>query len=524
MAYLATTPENGMINVTGYSDNKRRGLNVYTMSEIVNVTGTNQHGKITTVEAQIPIFILTPMEREYIARVNSDIFGVCISRMNRISCLEWNITRKKNEEDLIAEKLKSYKQIYDEYSDISNIYELVVRRRALMSIREELIDVKQDLSNFDNSLRRWRKKLREKNQYSADEIKEWINNINSEDDFEEYKKKWVFDLMVHGASSQYKQSFNNRLEHVYLLPGGSVFPIRSRFVGSSTGYIQMLSGIEPKIYFANEMLFDAYVPISARSYGLIPMEALVNKIAESLLFDRLAAERADGTKPPEKLIVLGEQSKMFGDLNSISFNMPVNEQEQNRIETIVNEERKNAIRVITGVGTPVVADISKADTFQIQSDRQDKVLRNVAFVFSMSPLEISQTGSGDLSGRATAESQERLERERGIYPIVRIIDKTLTNKIIPFRYGPGWIFTHETGLTEEEKIKLETMKMQSGTYSVNEIREERGDDLYPDDIYDRPPGSGGATGQPGQSEMNPLFTKDISGNYIIDRSGNKNRS
>lgn len=506
MAYLASTLETGL-NLTGYTDKKRRGLNVYTMSEIVSVTGTNQQGKLITAETQIPIFILTPMEREYLSRLNSYILGVCLARMNRISSLEWTVMRKQKEEDLIAEKLKAFRQLYNEYGDTSNIKDLMVRRRALIQIKSELLDIKDDLSNFDNALRRWKRKTRENNLYSANEIIDWVNTINNEDDFEEYKKKWVFDLMIHGASAQYKQTINNRLENMYMLPGGSVYPLRSRFVGSATGYIQMLPGYEPKIYFQNEMLFDSYIPISARSYGLIPLEALINKIAESLLFDKLAAERADGTKPPEKLIVLGEQSKMLGDLNSVGFNVPVNDAEQKRIETIVNEERKNAIRVISGTGTPVVADISKADTFQQQSDRQDKLLKDIALVFSMSPLEISQTGSGDLSGRSTAESQERQERERGIFPIVRIIDKTLTSKIIPYRFGSGWLFEHKTGLTDEEQIKIETMKIQSGTYDINQIREERGDDLYPEEIYDRPPGAS-QNNQTGQSETNPLFIKD----------------
>jgi hypothetical protein len=270
----------------------------------------------------------------------------------------------------------------------------------------------------------------------------------------------------------------------------------------------MLHGYEPKIYFSDEMIFDAYVPVSARSYGLIPIEALINKVSESLLFDRLAAERADGTKPPEKLVILGEQSKMFGDLNSVSFNIPKNQNEQKRIETIVNEERKNAIRVISGVGQPVVADISKADTFSQQSDRQSKLIRDIGFVFNASPFEMSLAGSEFVAGRETAGEQAKQEKERGIYPKVRIIDKTLTNKIIPFKFGSGWIFEHNTGLSEAEQIKLDAQKLSSGSYDVNKIREERGDDPYPEDIYDRPPGQQVTNQQPGFNDVNPFFIKE----------------
>jgi len=504
---IASTLETGL-NPLAVPDTKRRGLNVYTMSEIINVTGSDKYGNIKTVGAQIPIFILTPMEREWLVRMNSSLFGIITSRMNKISSLDWSVKKKKDEEDLIVEKLKAYRQVWAENDNNTNIKELVIRRRAVMTIQSEIPDVKDDLSNFDGALLRWKRKIKINNQYSASQIEDWINTINSEDDFEEFQKKWVFDLMVHGAEAIYKQFIDSHLENAYLLPGGSVCPIRSRYVGSSTGYVQMLHGYEPKIYFSDEMIFDAYVPVSARSYGLIPIEALINKVSESLLFDRLAAERADGTKPPEKLVILGEQSKMFGDLNSVSFNIPKNQNEQKRIETIVNEERKNAIRVISGVGQPVVADISKADTFSQQSDRQSKLIRDIGFVFNASPFEMSLAGSEFVAGRETAGEQAKQEKERGIYPKVRIIDKTLTNKIIPFKFGSGWIFEHNTGLSEAEQIKLDAQKLSSGSYDVNKIREERGDDPYPEDIYNRPPGQQVTNQQPGFNDVNPFFIKE----------------
>lgn len=490
------------------NDKNRRGLNVYHLSEIQNIAGRAKSGDMITAEVQLPVFILSPWERENLARLNSDILGILISRMNRISSLEWKVLRKVNEEDRIVETLKSFRQIFNEYDDLQNMNELVVRRKALVNIREELKDVKEDLSNFDASLRRWKRRLKRKTEESSNEIADWINHANAEDDFEEFKKKWVFDLLVHGSEAIYKQFIDGALENFYTLPGGSVYPLRGQYVGSGTGYIQMMPGYDPKIYFSDEMIFDSYVPVSARSYGLIPIEALLNKTAESLLFDRLAAERADGTKPPEKLVILGDSSKMFGDLNSINFNVPHPEAEQKRVETVVNEERKNAVRVLSGIGHPLVVDVSKADTFQQQSERQDKIKKDIALVFSATPMEMGLSGSDDVSGRSTGESQERIERERGVFPIIRIIDKTVSNKLIPFKFGSGWILEHKTGLTEAEQLKHDTMKVQSDTYSINEIREDRGDDPYPEEIYDRPRGMAQESQQPGLNELNPLFTRE----------------
>jgi hypothetical protein len=505
--YLSTNAEYGTYLYQNYDKNKR-GINVYSLSEIQNIVGQDKSGKRITAEVQLPIFILTPWERENLARLNSDILGLLIARMNKISSLDWNIKRKKNEEDRIAETLKSFQQIYNEYDDPQNMKNLIIRRKCLINIKEELKEVKDDLSNFDSSLRRWRKRIKRNIEDSSQKIVDWVNSANIEDDFEEFKKKWVFDLMIHGSEAIYKQYTDGLLENIYTLPGGSVYPLRSEYVGSLSGYVQMMPGYDPKIYFSDEMIFDNYVPISARSYGLIPLEALLNKIAESLLFDRLAAERADGTKPPEKLVILGDNSKMF-NLNDINFEVPVDQVEQKRVETIINEERKNAVRVLSGVGTPVIVDVSKADTFAQQSERQEKLKKDIALVFSATPIEMGLAGSEDISGRATSESQERIERERGVFPIIKIIDKTMSNKIIPYRFGSGWLLNHETGLTEAEQLKLEIMKIQSDTYSVNEIREERGEEPYPEEVYNRPRGISPQQQQVGANELNPMYIRDL---------------
>lgn len=485
----------------------QRGYNVYHLSEIMGIAGQTKTGEMISTQYQRPIFILSPDERENLARITDTVFGIVTSRMNKISSLEWNVLRKIDEEDKIAEELKSFKQIFDEYDNVADVNQAVIRRRALINIKQELVDIKDDTSNFFPALRRWKRRLSQNTENKAQEIKDWINNANSEDDFEEFKKKWVFDLMIHGSEAIYKQYIDGSLENFYLLPGGSVFPLRSEFVGPSTGFVQILSGYEPKIYFSDEMIFDSYAPVSARSYGLIPLEALINKIAESLLFDKLAAERADGTKPPEKLIILGDTSKMFGDLNSMQFDVPKNPEEQKRIETIVNEERKNAIRVLSGIGTPVIADISKADTFAAQSERQEKIIKSIAHVFGATPMEMGLTGSADTSGRNTSESQERMERERGVFPIVRIIDKTFTSKLIPYKFGSGWMLEHKTGLTDSEQVRLDTQKLASGTYSVNQIKEKRGEGTYPEEQYDRPPQVDQNQGIPGSNELSPMFTR-----------------
>ena len=493
----------------GRDDKNRRGHNVYTISEIVGVQGRDRAGRIIDGEVQIPIFMLTPQEREYLARLCAPIFAVVNNRCQRISALEWEITKKKSDEDRIVQALRMAYDLYREWDSPTDAKHIIVRARCIKQIKEELPDIKDDLSNFSQSLKRWSKRQKMTADDSSQEIVDWINEPNDSDDFEEMTKKWTYDLMVHGADAQYMMMIGGLLDSVHMLPGGSVLPLRGRYVGGGTGYVQLMQLVEPKIYFSDEIIYDNYIPISARSYGLIPIEALLNKIAESMLFDKLAAERADGTTPPQKIVAFGggTGTAVLENLEGEELKLPIDKEEQSRIEHKINEERKNAIVTLTGMGTPMVVDISKADTFGTQSERQDKLIRDIGMVFSASNAEMNLDGSMEFSSQSVANQQERQERERGVYPIVRIIDKTVTKKWIPYRFGPGWKMEHKTSLSDAEKLALDKERLQSGMYDVNTLKEERGEQPYDKEEFNYPQGAQPA--QLGESPNNPLFMRGM---------------
>ena len=197
------------------------------------------------------------------------------------------------------------------------------------------------------------------------------------------------------------------------------------------------------------------------------------------------------------MIIVADNSP-FGDLKN-EFKVPVSEDEQKRLETKVNQPKKNSIMTFSG-NTVQVVDLSRENTMQFQNERQKDVRSEVAMVFQATDLEVNLGGGDNTSGRNTAEMQMELMQSKGVLPIVSIIQNMLTREILPYRYGPGWLFEFETGKTEKEDIEIITLKTQTGIYSVNELREEMGlDNLGAE--YDKPiqPGAGQA-GTEGQGE------------------------
>ena len=489
----------------------RRGINIYTQSETWPVVGYGKRGDLIQGEMERPLFGLTLEERINLFRMCSPVYGIVTARQNRISALEWSIVRQTKNEDKIEENMKMARGLFNEYANTLDLTHLTVRMRATSVIQQYLNDVLPDLSNFDTAILRWRKRIRQATDDESDKIRDWLCVPNAHDSYEDFIKKTVQDLMVHGSFAWYKQANSeNRLDNVYVLPGGTVIPFRSRYVDAVVAYIQQIPAVESKVYFADEMSYGSYCPSSAMAYGMIPLEALVNKLAESLFFDQLAAMRADGTVPPEKIAIFGETSP-FGDLTNMpdDFKLPLDSAEQARLETILNEPRQNAIRVLTGTGTPAIMDLSRADTFQFQSERQRLIREEVALVMNMSNNEINLTGSEDTSGRSTSESQERIEREKGIYPIVKLLENKINHDLIAFRFDTDlYHLKYKTGLSDEEELKLDTEKVRSGIYAVNEVRMERDMEPFPDPKYDLPTGAAQG-GPPDGSEANPLNMKQL---------------
>jgi hypothetical protein len=421
--------------------------------------------------------------------------------MNRISSLEWDMVPKKEMEDQNVANLQNIKQIFTELDNPGDLNHLMTRLRIFKILSREMPELKKDLSNFDTSLIRYKKKIDQVESRSKQEIVDWISEPNQEDEFEDWIKKFVESYMLHGAGAVYKDYINNRLDNFYVLPGGTVYPLRGVAVGSPVAYVQIVQEDFPKIYFKDEMTFANYIPSAARSHGYVPLDSLVFKVSEQLLFDQFAAERADGTKEPEKLIVFGDNKSLFNADLTGEVSLPMDKEEQKRVEEKLNTIRKGAIATISGVGTPVVTDISKADTFSAQSERQDKLLRDVGLVFNMTNMEVNLAGGQFTSGKETSETQREIEEGKGTKPIMQKIQTILNKDILAYRFGSYFQFQYKKGMTELEQVELDSRKMQSGSYTPNEVRLQRGADPIISEGNDKLPQT---QQQPDGSQSNPL--------------------
>lgn len=490
----------------------RRGVNIYTLSDLLSVTGETRTGMIAGGQIQQNLFTLSLDERVQIYRKCGPVFGLITGRANRISGLKWRVKNVRKDQDRIEVFLKMAAETFKEWSDVSSIKHAVIRLRARALLRKYLPDVLDDLSNFNQALLRWKRKGKLLQEDHATEIEDWMGQPNAQRTFKEFTVECITDMHIHGAAAWYKErpeGPTGRIENIYNLPGGTVLPFRPMFVGGGMAWAQILNGVPPKIYFRDEISYLTYAPNSAVSYGAVPLEALTNRVAEILLFEEQAAMKADGTSAPEKMVVFNDMFPYGDEETGKGLPVPIPREEQSRIETLMNEPRRNAIRVLTGYGggsgQPAVIDLSRESTFAAQSDREDKTLRMVAVVFNASNIEINLTGSTDTSGRNTSEAQQESDLAKGWMPTAIAYEDRWNKEILPEAWGTSdYQVDLDKGLSEKEQVELETMKLQNGSYATNAVRMDRGDDPWPEPEYDRAPGAGAKQESPDGSASRPL--------------------
>lgn len=489
--------ESDLLGGIGNPTNKR-GIKIIDPYSVINRYAVDEKGEVQSASYQIPYFTLSVEERLSMFQKCAPIFGLITGRMNRIAGLEWRVTKKSREEDRIAQELKEFRQLFKE-ADGNSPKEIGIRVRCLAEILKQMPDVKYDLSNFDSALLRWSRRIKIANEDKCTEIEDWLRQPNQGQTFEDLTKEMVFDLHIHGTAVPYKEVQNGRIENVYCLAGGTITPVAGRFVGDPIAYIQIADSIQPQLFYQDEVEYLRYAPNSSDSYGSVPLEALINKVAESLMFDERCAIMADGTNAPNKLLAFGDSSPM-GAIGE-KFDTPMDKGEQKRIETMINEYRKEAVRVITGHGTPVAVDISRADTFSAQNERQKMIREEVGLVFGASNAEMNLTGSDSTSGRETSDTQERYDLYKGVFPTMQNLENFWNMRVLPFRYGSGYEFKYDQQQTDAKKIADAGAKLNSGLYSVNEIRtHDLGEDPYADEQFDKPKGAGADP----QQQQNPM--------------------
>ncbi|ATN95034.1 portal protein [Leptospira phage LE4] len=478
---------------------KGRGYAVLSPYDLTAMSGRTKDGKNVTVNVDQHYATVDPLTAIQIFQRCAPVFGIVTSRANKVSSVNFRILSKKDSKQLdkLVEDLKNSYSVMMEYKNLNTAYGLGIKIGHFQKIRKHLPDCLPDLSNFNQCLYRYSKRLKGQIFDKCQEIEDWFKKPSPGILWNDFCKQWALDLLVHGRASLYKRRDNlGKIADLYVMPGGTVLPIKGKFLGGALGYIQFMYGNleNPQLFYTDEVSFSQYMPSSALANGFTPLDCLINMVAEQLLFEQTAVTKADGSTPPQKLLVFGDTSPGFSPDQTGGWDTssdPLDKDEQKRIEEKLNRQRReNAIAIISGTGQPFMVDLTGNDIFGNQISRLDQIKKYVAIAYNASNLEINETGGDGTSGRSTSETQERNDNSKGIRPILKIMGETCTHEIIPEKFGFGYDFEFMEDISESEQLEIVTKKVGTGLYSKNELRvKDLDEDPINDPAFDIPEGS-----------------------------------
>jgi hypothetical protein len=412
--------------------------------------------------------------------------GVVDNRCQAIKSVDWTVTPFKRMEDEIAEEIRTCKEIMEENAgQLPWTRSWFIAEECERRIRQRLPDLLFDFSNYDQALARNMRKMRRQQTDSADQIREFYMRLNNQQTWAQWVHGYMADKMIHGRAAG-RRFDDGRLMN---FPGGTLYRIRSERLGEWQLFIQYASEfaniMTPQIFYEDEVYNEPYIINSFFADGLTPIDALILIATEVLKFDEKMVEWADDERPPDKLVAFGRQPQ---GLNPGEFpaDDPLPPDEQRRIEYKLNERTKDGpVATVSGVGTPMLLDLTGADTFAFQQMRSKDHKNLVGLLFQATPMELNEAGSADTSGRNTSDAQADILMSRGVMPLTGGLEDQMNLYEIPRTFGPGWVFRLEAPRNVRELIENAVHKMPFA--SINQIREEDfGWEPYPEADYSRP--------------------------------------
>lgn len=514
-----------------------RGLDVIPLSKL-SVRGETRDGTIIKTELGAGNFFqLDPWTAETMATTCAPIAGVVHQRCTKAARAGWSIETRNRTHiiDEFASGLEHLNYLYDLKGD--SPADLGAKLRIWTELKKELPDLFPDLSNFPAEKKWWLKRQRSASSNDTAGLEMWLSNPANLGGlaFDEFIKTWTRDYMIHRAASIYKQQGPmGELAGLKMLPGGSVFRLPPMAAGLETAYLQVPLGcffaggaygyVEgddvwlggpgssaqsqiSKLYFRTELSHSQYLPSTNWADGVSPLDALIDAFKSHLRLSGLFTESSDGTRSPEKAIIMGTKLPRMNltEDSDNSSDAPLQETEHIRIERALNDKTRDTIvKILSRLGDATVVDLSHNDKATMLLEWENKVEQLIALVYGATMQEVNRTDSGGTSGRSTSEANERAESTSGMGPIYVGFENALTENV--FRpYKPWAVFRMQSGLSDKERAEIAAGMLASGL-SLNETRDRVWEaEAVEGDEYDKP-ATGGTPAQQIGSGMESLLS------------------
>lgn len=230
-------------------------------------------------------------------------------------------------------------------------------------------------------------------------------------------------------------------------------------------YEQIIGGQKINSFTTDEMIYEVMNPRSYTPYGLAPMESLILQVESALMGALYNLSYFKESNVPEGFITLPED---------VVANRDAVEDWQNWFDVLMagNPKFQHRLKILPGGGvyTPAKKPEDMAfERFEIW------LLQQTCAVFDVQPQDIGITLHVN---KASAESQEQVGDERGLYPLANFI-KEIFDDLIQVELGftdLQWTWRNLNPVDRKEEADIAKTEIEMGAVSVDEYRIAQGKD------------------------------------------------
>lgn len=283
--------------------------------------------------------------------------------------------------------------------------------RAAINVRKtQISSAEWDIVPFNKEEPRVSEQLRK-------QIKDLFDSPNARaDSFRSFIEPIIEDILVLDAGVIEKvRNLRGQVSELYYVDGGRI-KVSSMWDGSSTEeprYWWYPDG-QPRASFRNdEMIYIMSNPTTYRSVGLSPMETLKSTIDSELLGSQYNNRQVQNAAP-DGLLDLGEGARP-------------EQVDQFKSYWSAEVSGKGAMAFLGGSKNAKFIPFRNSNRDMQFLEWQTYLVRKIAAVFALSPQDLGITF--DIN-RSTADVQQEQSEDRGLRPLLALIQEYLTREIV----------------------------------------------------------------------------------------------
>lgn len=324
---------------------------------------------------------------------------------------------------------------------------------------------------------------------AAEHVRQFFRRPDGKLSYSQWSRKLLDDLFVLDAPTLYMdRDLGGRLKGASVLDGGTIFPLiddtgrRPDSVVEMTpdgvayerrqpAFQQIIYGLPMINLSEDELIYGMMRPRPEMPmFGYSQVEQILTEATEAIrkTFYQLEFWRAGSM--PEMIVTVPSE---WSPRQIASF--------QAHFDALLSGQLtlKSKVRFVPGGMKPF--DVKNASGESLWSQRDELLVRLCCYAFSVSPTPfVKQTN------RATANQAAETAQEEGLYPLMSYWKDDIMDTIIQEKMGFDdieFVYLPRPEADQEKQAKIHQVRLQTGSVTINEVREEMGLEPVEDGNY-----------------------------------------